>query len=386
MRVLLATTCTPDDRKPVAAVRALAAAGVDAAIVADRFLGQAGWSRFVRRRFRCVHPQKGLDEYADCLLAAAAEFGADVLLPLNDWTTYAAGRKRERLRRRLALALPTEDALETARDKFATVRLARRLGVPTPPTWLVRSRADLERIADEVSFPCLVKLVRGSGAVGMRLAHNRSHLLEVDVSPACGGPIYDGSARIVQEKLTGDIYDVNVLFCRGQPRAAMVQHRRLMYPPSGGFGVWSESVDRSDLFEPAFALLRELQWHGPAQVEFLVDHAGDAHLIEINGRFWGTLDLGRAAGVDFPTLTAELALRGDVDPVPDYEKGISFRWPFPLALLATLADDRRGRWRRFLAPGRVQSDLLWSDPAPHIAEAAYLAYRAWSRRSLSPQR
>ena len=47
-------------------------------------------------------------------------------------------------------------------------------------------------------------------------------------------------------------------------------------------------------------LLDELNWHGVAMVEFKVTEDGTPYLMEINTRFWGSLQLAIDAGVDFP--------------------------------------------------------------------------------------
>src|SRR5439155_1622248 len=80
------------------------------------------------------------------------------------------------------------------------------------------------------------------------------------------------------------------------------------------------------LREPAARLLSAMAWHGPVMVEFRDDGAGEPCLIEVNGRFWGSLELAIASGVDFPKLWVEL-LRGErVAATTAYESGVTVRW------------------------------------------------------------
>jgi hypothetical protein len=51
--------------------------------------------------------------------------------------------------------------------------------------------------------------------------------------------------------------------------------------------------------------------------------------MEINPKFWGSLDLAIASGVDFPYLLYKMAVDGDVSPVSNYKLGTKFIWPFP---------------------------------------------------------
>jgi hypothetical protein len=48
--------------------------------------------------------------------------------------------------------------------------------------------------------------------------------------------------------------------------------------------------------------------------------------MEVNGRFWGSLQLAIDAGVDFPMLLARAALDGDTTPAPGGRVGIRSRW------------------------------------------------------------
>jgi len=79
--------------------------------------------------------------------------------------------------------------------------------------------------------------------------------------------------------------------------------------------------------EFALRLLKVLNWHGVAEVEFKLDPRDSVpKFMEINGRFWGSLELAMAAGIDFPYLLYLLAVDGDVKPVLRYKVGVKRRW------------------------------------------------------------
>src|SRR5437867_3035547 len=61
-------------------------------------------------------------------------------------------------------------------------------------------------------------------------------------------------------------------------------------------------------------------------VEFRDDGAGEPCLMEVNGRFWGSLALAIASGVDFPMLWVGLLCGERVDPPARYEIGVTVRW------------------------------------------------------------
>jgi predicted ATP-grasp superfamily ATP-dependent carboligase len=67
-------------------------------------------------------------------------------------------------------------------------------------------------------------------------------------------------------------------------------------------------------------------WHGVAMVEFRITPDGTPYLMEINTRFWGSLQLAVNAGVDFPWLLYQITCGSQVMPVSDYRTGIRLYW------------------------------------------------------------
>ena len=82
------------------------------------------------------------------------------------------------------------------------------------------------------------------------------------------------------------------------------------------------------MVEATLKLLQRVKWHGVAMVEFKVDTATERPLLmEINGRFWGSLQLAVDAGVNFPLLLLKMAM-GQCETIPEngYRVGVKSRW------------------------------------------------------------
>jgi predicted ATP-grasp superfamily ATP-dependent carboligase len=138
-------------------------------------------------------------------------------------------------------------------------------------------------------------------------------------------------------------------------------------------------------------ILDPMQWHGVAMVEFKIDAAGRPWLIEVNARFWGSLQLAVDSGADFPWLLYQLAQGAHPD-VPDgYAAGNRLRWWLgDLDNLYARLKDRRwtptiahkaAALAEFLRPWqpRTRNEFLrWSDPAP--SWAAFRQYLAATLR------
>jgi predicted ATP-grasp superfamily ATP-dependent carboligase len=155
---------------------------------------------------------------------------------------------------------------------------------------------------------------------------------------------------------------------------AVFGHRRLREkPPTGGVSVLSESIAiPDDALGYASRLLEELQWQGVAMVEFKVDSRdGVPKLMEVNGRFWGSLQLAIDAGVDFPNILLATLDDAPVPPAPPYRAGVRNRWfwgDFDSLLLQLRArQSAADSWReKAKAVGRFlrlwQRDLHYENP------------------------
>ena len=93
--------------------------------------------------------------------------------------------------------------------------------------------------------------------------------------------------------------------------------------------------------------------------------------MEINPRFWGSLNQAICAGVDFPYLLYTMAVEGDVNPVFTYKVGVKARWMLGdcRALIDYLKAGKFGILKDFLnMRGQCYDDIDLEDPLPTIAE------------------
>jgi predicted ATP-grasp superfamily ATP-dependent carboligase len=128
----------------------------------------------------------------------------------------------------------------------------------------------------------------------------------------------------VQEYIVGPEYGFFALFNKGRLRASFQHRRVLSVDYRGGASAISESIYIEELEELGIRLLQALKWHGPAMAEFKYD-VGDKKfkLMEINPRFWGSLNLAVVAGIDFPYLYYKIAKDGNCENARRYREKIT---------------------------------------------------------------
>ncbi|MHC4777196.1 MAG: carboxylate--amine ligase [Planctomycetota bacterium] len=325
-------------RKSLAAVRALGTSGIRVVAAEWTPFAAALFSRYASRAWM-PKPSQGEEEVARALGLLCWYRKLDVLLPMEERTLLAVMKHKELLPPGVAVPFPDLPVLSKAMDKGRILSLARALGVPIPRTHFPDDEEDL---ADDFPLPALVKPRTSSGAVGIRYAETREQLLAAfdEVDLAFPGPL-------IQERLPreGEGVGVSILMGEGGEVHALFTHRRLReFPVSGGASTLRESAREPDAEESAVQILRALRWRGVAMVEFKRDLRDETcKLMEVNGRFWGSLALAVKAGVNFPLLLVKLARGEKLGPPPEYPLGVRSRWLLPGDILHYLSNpDRHG--------------------------------------------
>jgi len=329
MRVLV---LDGNENQAVACVRSLAGAGHRVSVGADAAWSKAGWSRSCSDRFRYPSPQADAGAFVDRVAAEAAREPGTLVLPMTERTTLPLSSNRERVAAAGGrMVLPPHETLLRAFDKQQTTRLAESLGLSVPVTATISCDADVRERTRDLRFPVIVKprSSEESGAAGPArttgaplYARDEHELLRAwdTMSRRC-------SAALVQEFTEGAGAGYFALMRNGEPRAEFAHRRLRDVRPTGSGSALRVSVNaEGPVREQGLALLKALKWHGVAMVEFKVSADGTPFLMEVNGRFWGSLQLSIDAGVDFPWLLYQLATGRKLDKIAAYAAGVRCRW------------------------------------------------------------
>lgn len=359
-------------RKSVSAIRALGRRGVDVGVTGDSQFTTGFYSRYCGRRV-ILPPTADASRWVDALERELEGHRYDVIFPMEAETIELVLEHRERIERLVRVPLPATSSFDIANDKGKATALAQTLGIPTPRSVLLEPGMVTASAMNELQPPFIVKPVDSSGSRGIRYASTRLELDNVLRAVAAGDRHRGGF--IVQERLDakGPGVGAALLFDEAHRAVAGFTYRRLReYPITGGPSTLRESTDDPQLLEFARRLLESLAWVGVAMVEFKVDtRDGSPKFLEVNPRFWGSLELPIAAGVDFPYLLYRSAMGEDFPPVFEYQLGVQSRWLVPGDVLNFVANLRRGRlvrdFFRFRAPGLHYDDFSRDDLGGSLA-------------------
>jgi len=325
-------------------------------------------------------------EWKGALIALLQREQFDLVIPCDDPTLLPLQLHREDLERAGRLYLLNQQAFHVTTSKFATTALAREHDVPVPREFTASRIRDAEEVLARLEPPFVLK--PGSSFTMTDLTTRRR------VRKA-GTPdeLRDGLAELlatgpvqVQEHFTGVGVGVEVLAGDGDVLYAF-QHLRIHEPPAGGGSSYRKSVPLTpDLLAAARQLIKALDYTGVAMFEFKVHpRTGAWILVEINGRFWGSLPLAVAAGADFPYYLYQMLVEGRRDFSPGYREGLFARnwrndvgWAW-LNFTADRADPGlvpRSLWQvagevvNVLTVRERSDTFVLDDPGPAFAELA----------------
>lgn len=296
------------------------------------------------------------------------------------------------------IAVPDPAKLALVLDKQATLTAAKAVGIQTPETWQPLAGEDLTATASQLTYPVAIKwadptaVVKPLAAAG--IAFEKVEYADDPASLLAILRRYDayGAYPLVQTYCPG--YGLGQMFNMAGGRATLrFQHRRLReWPVTGGVSSFCGSValdKHAEQLAKSEDLLRSIGWEGPAMVEYRHDPAtGNYWLMEINGRFWGSIPLAHHAGAHFgweayrtlvarenaPSI-ARIRPRKARFMVPDLKHLVSRLRESQTGVLAKLALVA-GFFLAFLDP--EISYYVWSsgDPGPFAADMKSLLRKA----------
>jgi hypothetical protein len=295
----------------------------------------------------------------------------------DDWMAALAVYRDEIPAR---VAHPSAEVVAAAMDKVHLARCARDVGLVAPHTEAVTDSALVEWVG-----PVVVKC-RAHWLPGQVRPLRIEAKLFPDVSAAgtqierirCGG-----AEPVLQAPVEGRLGALIGIFHNGRLHGRVQQVASRLWPTPCGASTRAETVPvDEELAARSEHLLGALGWSGLVELQFLTGADGVPCLIDLNGRFYGSMALADTARPGLADAWGRLVLGEEMTGLPDARPGVRYVW--------TAGDVRRaGMERRGGLVADVADTLRWAcgaresiwdprDPGP----AWYLATGSLRRRML----
>jgi predicted ATP-grasp superfamily ATP-dependent carboligase len=362
-----------------------------------RHAGALGMSsRYLRQGLVRANGETALIEQ---LQELGRQLGPACLFAISESDIALLNRHREQLSG-FALMFADEARMASVLNKEMTYAAAAQVGIRVPRTEQPGSMAEVDSLAGELRFPVVLKWANPNDVVATLadagLILDKTHYCYTADELSSYLRPYEklGIYPLIQEYCAGYGLGQFVLMHDGEAHYTFQHCRVHEWPPEGGFSSLCESLPPGShpaLLAQSIALLRALNWEGVAMVEYRHDPAtGESALMEINGRFWGSLPLAYHAGAAFPWQLYRLFGIGQAVEQKGYRSGLRCRFIIPETkrLLRILfrqgaIADRALVFRRlpelagylvdFIRPRTCYYVFEWKDPMPFLSDVGQIA-------------
>jgi len=378
-----------DTRSFLSVIRSLGRASLEVHVAWCPAYSASLRSRYVHTIQSIPYYRSSDDGWIDHFNALLARYEYDLVIPCDDSALLPLQLHRDRFARAESIYLLSDEAYRVTSDKHVTYELAERLGIALPRQAVAGTRAELDAAIREFGIPVVVKPPRSAESdnpQARRFVKKIRRPVDIEFVAA---PMLASGPVLVQEHFKGIGVGVETL-CRNGEILVAFQHERVHEPLLGGGSSYRKSVPLdAGMLEAARKLMKALDYTGVAMIEFRFDLKSRRWiLIEINGRFWGSLPLAIAAGIDFPRYLYEMWVRGETEFITRYRPNVYCRnWLIDLAWLrSNILLDRSDPTLLTVPLPRVFAEIrnplllrehsdtfTVDDPGPAIEEFAVLA-------------
>lgn len=291
--------------------------------------------RFSKYCIKYFKYNRNTSEFVNAVLSLCKVNKIEILItPEEESSFLVSQRKEEFAENGIILTVPSFRVMQICMNKPSTLEYAAKVGVPIPRTEYLKSTEEAFDAAQRIGYPVVVRPVSShywtgqdfirTGAVGY--ARNYQELKnQIEKQPSEMPPPF------LQKYVEGR--GMSVLFAMNKHAeiVAMAAHEGIReYRPTGGTLIVRRSIAINDkILTYCTTLLKEIGYDGGVlEVEFRVSNDMEKiYFMEINPRFWATVQGPIDAGVDFPAILVATALGQNV-PKPDYKVGVVTRWWF----------------------------------------------------------
>lgn len=267
----------------------------------------AAYSKYCRNYLFYPDPSYALNDFIAFFKALAGKY--DFIIPTMEKTQLALSMTKKYLEKMgTTLPIPEHELLSIATRKEKMIEISNKNEITLPKTLLLTEEPELKEVIKEIGLPFIMKASTemnvptgpSSRYIVIKREIAQQDFLKKFRQLTQYGPV------ILQQCIEGVGIGVSFIFSRHHNLIAFFGHRRLLERfPEGGPSLIAETYFHPEAIMQGLKLLSILNWQGIAMTEFKLGSDGKLYFMELNPRFWGTLPLAIASGLNFPRLLVD---------------------------------------------------------------------------------
>jgi len=370
-----------DYKNTYAILRALKNEGLKVGVLIHKYSSITFYSRLVDKRFM-IKSHLVKNPSSEMFEKFFKEFenifkknDISVFMPVSNVSYKFASTYKAQIEKYCKVPVVNIEIMEIAQNKSKTFDHASENNIPIPQTITFNSKEDFDKIIDAIKFPCVLKKTNYNES-GVVYCNDKNELIET-FTEIVKNQIDGSSLPVIQEYISGPGTGYYGIYNNGKCVGYFMHQRIHEFPITGGASTLAKSVFEKDLQEIGDKLLSSLKWHGVAMVEFKRDlKDNQLKLMELNPKFWGSLELSYKAGINFPYLAYLVAMNKPI-PVSFYKNDVYFRWTLPhdAVWYKYASTTQRKEFKKLKKKVKINSNIHWDDPLTVIFNLFFTVFK-----------
>lgn len=308
-------------------LRSLTSKGIICDIASSKSTPISYYSRLYDKHYQYPDPLTADDSFVQFIVELLEKTHYDLIIPVTERSLIPLSQSVKLDPWRQQLAIADQNVLPLVLDKSQTMALAQRCQIPIPFSHTVTTLQELKALIPQLNFPIVLKPGQSIPNSETRRQLNVSYAHDADELLTLAQQNLPYCSLLIQQYVLGEGTGIELLANHGEIVYAF-QHQRLHeLPLTGGGSCYRKSIAINPvLLDASRKLISAINWHGVAMVEFKWQPDTNQYwLMEINGRFWGSLPLAQVSGADFPKMLFDLLVFKQLPKSSDYKKDIHCR-------------------------------------------------------------
>ena len=317
MRVLITSSRTPH---ALAAIRSFGKKGWEVTAGDSTRLSAGGFSKYASHRLIYPSMTEKPQKFLEAILEEVSKTKYDLLFPTFE-EIFLFARFQDIFSKFTTLLLSDYKLFMKLHHKMSLNTICEKLNISVPPTWQPHDFDHLEKLADEIPLPAIIKLPDVNNSLGLTLVDTKEEMIKGYKKLVKFFDLKGDRMPMIQKRIDGELLFSLFIANKGETTGSLIYKPITMFPDTGGTAFYRESV-RNDVAEKqGMELIKELGWHGFIGFDYILDSADNTpYLIDANPRPNPAFQTGEAAGVDFTQMAADIAQnlipQKNLDPKP----------------------------------------------------------------------
>lgn len=327
-------------RKSLSAIRSIGKNNNFIVAVGNSIFDMGLWSSYVNKRIIISNIKDNHEKYKEKIIQILDQCykkyrKRPILIAMEDETLNLL-MQNSNIVNKCKWLFPNIESFVIANNKFMSLKLASELGIDVPYTKQFDTATELiQFLRLNLKKDWVVKPQISKGSFGLTYISKDFDEVTIKKHWKQYGKL------IVQDRipLEGESICVGMIFSKTHKLIDYFVYMRLRtYPVKGGPSTCRVSISNLGLVKKSSHIMEALKWTGVVMLEWKKDIRDDSYkLIEINPRFWGSLELGIKCGVNFPQHYVDLSSDREVTTYNQYPLDVLSRWVIPGDILWLLS-------------------------------------------------